>query len=608
MTEVIQRGLFEDSLVCGSCQSYFPFGNFVNFVQHKKSNCEELTAEKVNDLVCQSCPLVFATAWSLLRHAQKVHALKIYLEKSSEELVRAKESQKARIDETQIIAACLKDFKTTVQEQDCDRPKDLENVTQELDKGNLENNGRGTDTAFASSQTVQPPDLTHDIQKLERFSKVVSDNVVKASGRSLEQKEENDMSIQLEIVDNDDDNNSGTTKCAKLQRSSAPTDRKVPAVPLQRVADATFKKCCSSVVPKKRKRHFETKHMMVGFSSGSSKSRRRLTSPVEGPTSIYIDFNPQDEYRGKCNIEQSYAQRVFCSSDSQDCETNAQCPKESKTQRSFDRCSAVTDPSLMPVSNAANAPPLVPVYNTSALGFSLPVPEKLTPNAATDRKNWNFDRFGQSAEDCSSRPVIKDQAESRSFLIELPLYSKCSVSDVSGLSEREMGFGLGQGSESNGQKKRRYPTSRPFKCDKCEDSFNQRIHLQKHQSKHTGVKPFKCDRCDYSTVERSHLKVHIRVHTGEKPYKCTFCGYATAQNSTLKIHLKRHHLTAEGTSTFTCSTCGLRFQHRDLFANHAVQEHSRAGNSDGEETSNLDVAGHSSMVSHGNDFMEDQTK
>lgn len=633
MTEVRQRGIFEDSLVCGSCRSYFPFGNFVNFVQHKKNNCEELIAEKVNDLVCQSCPLVFGTAWSLLRHAQKVHALKIYLEKNSEELVKAKEIQKAQANETQVIATCLKDLSNTEQRQtDFDGPKGLENIMPELDSlGNSKRNRReaGTsevfllaDSACASSQSsqmIQPLHSTPDIQNVVRCDKVFSGDVLEGSGRSTEQKEENDEDRQLEIVENDDDNDSDDTRCAILEPSHALTDRKVTAVPLQRVTDATFKKCCSSVVPKKRKRHFETKHMMLGFGSGSLKSRRRLTSPVDGPTNIYIDFNTQDEYRGKCNIEPSYRQRVFCNADSQGYETNAQprvldsrqCLNKSKTQRVFDNCSALNDPSLTSVSHAANDPQTIPIYNASALGFSLPVPEKLTPNVATERKNWNYDRFGKSAEDCNTRPrpMLNDEAESRSFLIELPLYSQCSVSETSGFSEREIGFGLGQGSDSHGQKKRRYPTSRPFKCDKCEDSFNQRIHLQKHQSKHTGVKPFKCDRCDYSTVERSHLKVHIRVHTGEKPYKCTFCGYATAQNSTLKIHLKRHHLTAEGTSTFTCSTCGLRFQHHDLFANHAVQEHSRTGNSDGEDASNLDVTDHSSsLVSQGNNVIGDQTK
>ena len=40
--------------------------------------------------------------------------------------------------------------------------------------------------------------------------------------------------------------------------------------------------------------------------------------------------------------------------------------------------------------------------------------------------------------------------------------------------------------ERNRTKRRRYPTSRPFKCEQCGRGFNQRIHLRKHQSKHTG--------------------------------------------------------------------------------------------------------------------------
>lgn len=64
-------------------------------------------------------------------------------------------------------------------------------------------------------------------------------------------------------------------------------------------------------------------------------------------------------------------------------------------------------------------------------------------------------------------------------------------------------------------RKRKYPTTKPFSCEECKESFNQRIHLKKHMSKHTGIKPYKCSQCSYSTVERSHLKVHIRVHTGK---------------------------------------------------------------------------------------------
>lgn len=68
--------------------------------------------------------------------------------------------------------------------------------------------------------------------------------------------------------------------------------------------------------------------------------------------------------------------------------------------------------------------------------------------------------------------------------------------------------------ERSQTRKRKYPTTKPFSCEVCKEGFNQRIHLKKHMSKHTGIKPYKCGQCNYSTVERSHLKVHIRVHTG----------------------------------------------------------------------------------------------
>ncbi|CAD5117780.1 DgyrCDS6531 [Dimorphilus gyrociliatus] len=94
-------------------------------------------------------------------------------------------------------------------------------------------------------------------------------------------------------------------------------------------------------------------------------------------------------------------------------------------------------------------------------------------------------------------------------------------------------------------KKKKLNGNKAFMCEVCGEGFNQRIHLKKHMSKHTGIKPYKCDQCNYATVERSHLKVHNRIHTGEKPFKCNLCDYATAQNSTLKIHMKRHHSQAE---------------------------------------------------------------
>ena len=75
-------------------------------------------------------------------------------------------------------------------------------------------------------------------------------------------------------------------------------------------------------------------------------------------------------------------------------------------------------------------------------------------------------------------------------------------SDSSTLAAQDMPFSLGSGSDSlrlteggagerdrkqlASGKKRRYPTSRPYKCGECDQAFNQPIHLKKHMSKHTG--------------------------------------------------------------------------------------------------------------------------
>jgi len=40
---VLNEADIEDLLVCGSCQRNFPLGNIVNFVQHKKFDCSDMS-------------------------------------------------------------------------------------------------------------------------------------------------------------------------------------------------------------------------------------------------------------------------------------------------------------------------------------------------------------------------------------------------------------------------------------------------------------------------------------------------------------------------------------------------------------------------------------
>ncbi|CAL1537746.1 unnamed protein product, partial [Lymnaea stagnalis] len=164
------------------------------------------------------------------------------------------------------------------------------------------------------------------------------------------------------------------------------------------------------------------------------------------------------------------------------------------------------------------------------------------------RRRETLQWLSRAVEDCGQTGSAMDAVCQFGVAKRTSLTRSNSIDDVTNTSFDQLTVDADDIQIIDGKvmKKRRYPTSRPFKCTHCDQAFNQRIHLKKHMSKHTGVKPFKCQQCDYSTVERSHLKVHYRIHTGEKPYRCQFCDYATAQNSTLKIHLKRHH---DGTPT-----------------------------------------------------------
>lgn len=300
-----------------------------------------------------------------------------------------------------------------------------------------------------------------------------------------------------------------------------------------------MRKCCTSVLPKKRKRHMETKHMSYSW---SRYNRRRLYSGLDKGRSagtIYIDVEDVRD-------DPPRLQTRTCTQD------NVQRSEDDEKYNSENNMTSRGSVILQP--GATFSIPLP--YNTVSSGSRprtsiIPIPG---PSRQVSSPKHS------TAEAMSSSPVLQNETTSSAVseeITETLIFSDMSNTDA-GSDSLDPNCSYYQG------RKRRYPTSRPFKCDQCDNAFNQRIHLKKHMSKHTGIKPYKCQQCDYSTVERSHLKVHIRIHTGEKPFKCTYCEYATAQNSTLKIHLKRHH----GSQMLECPTCSKSFTQYDNFQVH----------------------------------------
>ncbi|KAK3594359.1 hypothetical protein CHS0354_031739 [Potamilus streckersoni] len=361
-----------------------------------------------------------------------------------------------------------------------------------------------------------------------------------------------------------------------------------------------LKKCCSAVVPKKRKCHFETKHMC--FSSHKFSRRRSVCEgePFKTPSeddsnivdeghTIYIDVKPEEiQYpisSASVTTETISSSNVPFVSSSSNCTGQNFDPKKTGNKQRKSR-SVILKPGAVisiPFSYAfspvtSSVPPLIPESLTRVRS----IPPRLSVPVQKATMTAKAFHSGETVSETDNRkPVLgPSTAKADTVTVVSPRNPTITLSYTATSSSMGSETVEGEASDtshtpmlSEGQqmgRRRKYPTSRPFKCDVCTLAFNQRIHLKKHMSKHTGIKPFKCQQCDYSTVERSHLKVHFRIHTGEKPFKCTHCEYATAQNSTLKIHQKRHH----GNQLLQWKCCQKTFTQQDSFKLHQIEHKS----------------------------------
>ncbi|KAK3085271.1 hypothetical protein FSP39_000906 [Pinctada imbricata] len=409
-----------------------------------------------------------------------------------------------------------------------------------------------------------------------------------------------------------------------------------------------LQKCCYAVAPKKRKRHMEIKHAskywssrfgkrrMFSSSSSSSENRPQKLSGKNTGT-IYIDLEPETgvvktSHSSETNERRST--RLTNISNSQDFDFQVSgmqreiLPKGANMGQKFSQGSVILGPGTsfsipvaytIPAQSSNSALSFHPSENSNqkikSPGNAIPITSVSSVSNAVVMETTAHQKGStessanvESADQNGYHGNQLKQSKLEQYSVDVNSLISMALNQIGSsrgndkntdTSNATVDLGSSLDADSRNGRKRRYPTSKPFKCDMCNHAFNQRIHLKKHMSKHTGIKPFKCQQCDYSTVERSHLKVHIRIHTGEKPFKCTYCEYATAQNSTLKIHLKRHH-GRQSTANKQLdmqerNDCGKKVS-RETFQNHVSRHRAESQSTTGHcETDRTDDLKHSKV-------------
>ncbi|KAK9738520.1 Zinc finger, C2H2 type [Popillia japonica] len=115
------------------------------------------------------------------------------------------------------------------------------------------------------------------------------------------------------------------------------------------------------------------------------------------------------------------------------------------------------------------------------------------------------------------------------------------------------------------------PSTLPFQCPNCIQSFSIEYDLQLHLSTHSTNEDFHCLKCGKRFATRQMLKRHIKIHMLHKPHVCKQCGKGFAESYALTKHM-RSHTGLPREKKHSCRICGQRFS-EPFYLNVHLRKH-----------------------------------
>ena len=114
---------------------------------------------------------------------------------------------------------------------------------------------------------------------------------------------------------------------------------------------------------------------------------------------------------------------------------------------------------------------------------------------------------------------------------------------------------------------------KPFKCEKCSESFYFESELSNHKVVHRTICTHFCmaQNCGHSFMRKSDLSIHVQMHDKDT-WQCAECDWMT----TCKKYLQAHLIGHEEDLCYKCDRCDKKCKFREQLRRHKKKEHKTA--------------------------------